>query len=147
MNDRFRLPSPPTAIFIEAPARAGSFGGRTSADVLTTTIGLWSALFITAKQHNVMWREINPKTARAQFLGDGALKRVEAKREAKRICNAIGWAPRNGDEADAGTIWWCAMKLLAPDYAPDVSQYHEKKIKPKRTVRVRSEFEANLRGQ
>ncbi|HYA07726.1 MAG TPA: hypothetical protein VEF90_17700 [Xanthobacteraceae bacterium] len=149
MTDRLSLGSP-RAIFIEAPTRPGAFGGETNAANTLVIVGLWTALYLAARARDVMWREANAKTVRQLFIGTGALKSREAKSEAKRVCEALGWAPKNADEADAGAVWWCASRLLAPDQTPDVKAFRYSRVADDGTVkftaptlrRARSEAEA-----
>ena len=140
----------PHSIWVEAPPRPGSFGGSTDAENTLWIVGAWATLCNTARRYGVMWREANVKSARLQFLGTGNLKSAEAKREAKRVCKAIGWNPSNADEADAGCVFWNAVKILAPSLAPDVKPFRYQRVeddgtisfKPPKAVRkTRSEAE------
>ncbi len=127
MSERLFL-SKPRAIFIEAPTRPGSFSGNTNAANTLVIVGLWAGLYFAARTRDVIWREANAKSVRQLFIGTGALKSKEAKGEAKRVCEAIGWTPHNEDEADAGAVWWCAVHALAPDLAPDVKPHRYQRV-------------------
>ena len=58
------------------------------------------------------------QTVRACFIGNGNLKRDEAKALVFSRCVQLGWAPKNHDEADAGALWYWAMATTYPKWNP-----------------------------
>ncbi|MGY2052941.1 hypothetical protein [Methylobacterium sp. JK268] len=106
-------------IVVEAPIMTG-VGGRTNADALLVTKGLWSCITGFARARRVMVRRVAVSTVRAAFLGNGQLPGDAAKRQARATCRALGWEPSNLDAADAGALWWWGCNLWAPGKAPSV---------------------------
>lgn len=117
-----------STIIMEAPARPQSFQGKTTAETIITTIYVAAALMLAGHKHKVEWIEATPNNVRTVFLGAGTLTRAMAKREAKRVCVAIGWAPRNVDEADAGALFWCAANAKQPGSVPDVRPFRYARV-------------------
>lgn len=115
-------------VIMEAPARPQAFQGSSSAATLITTLYLAGALMLACHRNGVKWIEATPNNVRAVFLGAGTLTRTQAKSEAKRVCLAIGWTPRNADEADAGALWWCQANSDAPGSVPDVRPFRYARI-------------------
>jgi hypothetical protein len=121
--DRLLAPAAPSHVFIEAPAQAGSFSGHTNANVTTTVTGLWSTVSSLCRKRGVIFRKVHVATARKSFLGIGNLKSADAKREVRRVCDSIGWKPKNFDEADAGCVFHFAGKQIAPSLMPDTRPF------------------------
>ena len=143
-----------TTVIMEAPARPQGFQGKTTAETMLTTIYIAVALTLACHKHGVEWMEAKPNNVRAVFLGAGTLTRPAAKREAKRVCLAIGWAPRNVDEADAGALFWCAANLKQPGSVPDVRPHRYSHIDesgevkftaPRKAARARAPEEVHFK--
>ena len=55
---------------------------RTNPDTTIRLMGLWAIVAAAVKVRGVRYERVDVRTARAEFLGDGGLKRDEAKRRA-----------------------------------------------------------------
>src|SRR5579863_5262291 len=82
--------SRPVAVYIEAPGRAMSFRGKTSAGTLLLLNDLATGCAAVCKNFGVPVYEVSVNTVRAWFLGDGRMPGDQAKREAARIARALG---------------------------------------------------------
>ena len=106
-------------IIVEAPIFVGKPGAKNAKSELVTKC-LWACITGFARARGVMVRRVGVNTVRAQFLGRGDLPGDAAKREARRVCRALGWNPSSLDAADAGALWWYASNLWAPNETPPV---------------------------
>lgn len=106
-------------IAIEAPMERDSSGGSNIKTILGA-FSLCKAIGGFAQARGVMVRVHKVQTIRKAFLGRGNLRSEIAKREAIRVCRALGWQPQNHDMADAGALWWFACQQWAPELNPDV---------------------------
>lgn len=106
-------------IIVEAPIMTGMIG-KTNADSLLITKGLWASITGFARARRVMVRRIAVSTVRKAFLGRGDIPGDVAKREARKVCRALGWDPPSLDAADAGALWWYGCNLWAPNETPPV---------------------------
>lgn len=106
-------------LVIEAPLERDSTGGSNVGTILQA-YALCKAIGGFARRRGVLAITGNVKTVRKAFLGRGNLPSDTAKREAKRVCEAIGWAPPNLDCADAGALLWWACEKWAPGVMPAV---------------------------
>ena len=122
----------PDAVFVEEPVNPGAFIGKYNpakgkVDLTTnpaTTIrlvGLWAVIAAAVMVKGIRYQPIDVRTARAEFLGNGGLKRDEAKRRAFEMCKLLGWSPSNRDEGDAGCVHYYGSIILAPRLAPVVT--------------------------
>ncbi|WP_133771621.1 hypothetical protein [Enterovirga rhinocerotis] len=110
-------------VVIEAPIMSFS-GETTNADALLITKGLWACIGGFARRRGAMVRRHAVTTVRKAFMGFGRAPKHcpkdYEKREARRICQALGWNPPNLDAADAAALWWFACSQWAPAVAQDV---------------------------
>lgn len=106
-------------VAIEAPIMTFT-SGDTNADALLVTKGLWACVSGFAHRRGAMVMHASVSTIRKGFIGNGRVPGATAKREAKRICHALGWEPPNLDAADAAAVWWHACSQWAPERTPDV---------------------------
>ena len=99
----------PAAVFVEAPVNPGAFIGKydpvkrkvtmtTNPDTTIRLMGLWAVMAASVKVSGIRYERVDVRTARAEFLGDGGLKRDEAKRRAFEMCKLLGWSPQNRDD-------------------------------------------------
>lgn len=105
---------------LEAPLERDSTGGSNIQAILQA-YALCKAIGGFARRRGVMVITGNVKTVRKAFLGRGDISGDEAKRQVKRMCEAIGWAPPNLDCADASALLWWASEKWAPGCMPPVS--------------------------
>jgi hypothetical protein len=129
----------PDAVLVEARINPGAFIGKynpakgkvdmtTNPDTTIRLIGLWANIAAAALVRGILYRRVDVRTARREFLGDGGLKRDEAKRRAFEMCKLLGWSPSNRDEGDAGCVHYCGSVLLAPRLAPVVTPMMWRKV-------------------
>ena len=122
----------PDAVFVEAPMNPGVFVGKynpakgkvemtTNPETTIRLMGLWAIIAAAVRLKGIRYERIDVRTARKDFLGNGGLKRDEAKRRAFEMCKLIGWSPTTRDEGDAGCIHYYGSALLAPRLAPVVT--------------------------
>ena len=102
----------PTFIALEAPIGVHGGGSKKRPEVL---MGLRGCVMGVAHMHHIPFDQYEVRTIRKHFLGNGALKRAEAKAAAIKTCQMLGWNPKNDDEADAGALWdyACSMQSRA----------------------------------
>ena len=101
---------------------------RTNPDTTIRLMGLWAIVAAAVKVRGVRYERVDVRTARAEFLGDGGLKRDEAKRRAFEMCKLLGWSPANRDEGDAGCVHYYGSVILAPRLAPVVTPMMHMKV-------------------
>ena len=122
----------PDAVAVEEPVNPGAFIGKynpvkrkvemtTNPETTIRLMGLWAIIAAAVKIKGIRYVPIDVRTARKDFLGNGGLKRDEAKRRAFEMCKLLGWSPSNRDEGDAGCIHYYGSVLLAPRLAPVVT--------------------------
>jgi len=107
-------------IVVEAPIITGS-GGGTNASSLIVTKGLWASISGFARARRIPVSRAHVATVRKHFIGVGNLPGDVAKREAKRVAEAMGWNPPNLDAADAAAIWHWAAHKWNPDATPKIA--------------------------
>lgn len=107
-------------LVLEAPLERDSTGGSNVQTILQA-YALCKVIGGFARRRGVMVITGNVKTVRKAFLGRGDIPGNEAKRQAKRMCEAIGWRPPNLDCADAGALLWWASEKWAPGRMPPVA--------------------------
>lgn len=129
----------PDAVFVEAPVNPGAFIGKydpvkrkvkmtTNPDTTIRLMGLWAVIAASVKMRGIRYERVDVRTARAEFLGDGGLKRDEAKRRAFEMCKLLGWSPSTRDEGDAGCVHYYGSVILAPRLAPVVTPMMHMKV-------------------
>jgi hypothetical protein len=102
----------PTHLAIEKPIPpSGNFGFTTFA---TTEIALGLAAIFRGAARNaglpIIEAPIN--SWRKYSLGNGRLKRKEAKASSIHMCRLLGWGDVGDDAAEAGMIWlWCCGQI------------------------------------
>lgn len=106
-------------LVIEAPLERDSTGGSNVKTILQA-YALCKVIGAFARRRGVMVITANVKAVRKSFIGRGDYPGEEAKRRAKLMCQAIGWAPPNHDCADAGALLWFASEKYAPGLMPQV---------------------------
>lgn len=117
----------PDAVYYEAAIQRGVYEAPILKDLVAVVRFVCRSKKIPAKPVNV-------QTARKNFLGSGFPD--HPKQSAMAMCKALGWAPANLDEADAGTIFYHGATLSAPRSCTLVTPMLQHKVK--------SEVEARL---
>jgi hypothetical protein len=124
----------PDWIYIEAPLNPTASRDANSTIVALTLFGALAGP-AQCKLRNV--GQANVQTVRSAFLGHGRPKMP--KERAKAMCKALGWDPKNTDEADALAVWWWAGMKHAPRlYTP---------ITPMLQAKINSPFDTDLKAK
>lgn len=79
-----------------------------------------------AELRGIPFHTARVSTVRKSFVGQGYPR--NPKRHVKLLCREIGWSPANGDEADAGAVWYWACLQVAPRHAMLVTPMQQRKI-------------------
>jgi Holliday junction resolvasome RuvABC endonuclease subunit len=117
----------PDWIFYEAPI------DRVLTDAHTTIVlaKMTAVVEFVAGMKGIEHRKANIQTVRVSFLGQG--RPDDPKHFAKLMAEALGWAPRTLDEADAASVFYhAAMKVgrnaatyITPMLRAQVTDQHE----------------------
>lgn len=129
----------PDFIFYEAPIDRVLSSAHTTI-VLAKMTGMVEFI---AGMKAIPHRKAHVQTVRVAFLGQG--RPDDPKQHAKLMCEALGWAPKNLDEADAGAgfYWGClqvgkgAATYVTPMMKAQVAEQAEaQRIERKRRKRA-----------
>lgn len=112
----------PDWIFYEAPIDRVVSSAHTTI-VLAKMTGVVEFI---AGMKKIPHRKANVQTVRVSFLGQG--RPEDPKHHAKLMCEALGWAPKNLDEADAGAGWYHACLQVGKGQATYVTPMLKAKI-------------------
>ncbi len=112
----------PDWIFYEAPIDRVLSSAHTTI-VLAKMTGMVEFI---AGMKNIPHRKANVQTVRVSFLGQG--RPEDPKHHAKLMCEALGWAPKNLDEADAGAGWYHASVQVGKGAATYVTPMLKAKV-------------------
>lgn len=99
----------PDVIAIEAPIVTGAKGGQERAQL---ALGLRACVMGICHIRGVRFVEYPVQTIRKHFIGQGNLKRTEAKAAVMKRCRQLGWHVDSTDEADAAAVWDLARAKL-----------------------------------
>ena len=113
MAERLQV-SLPARIAIEAPPPEQALQGQTNARSTAVKLMLIGALAGVAKARNVPVYFRGIGQVRKHFIGKGNLPAAEAKPRVKRVCELLGWDPKNFDESDAAALWAFECAQLDP---------------------------------
>jgi Holliday junction resolvasome RuvABC endonuclease subunit len=92
----------PDLIALEQAIVSGVKGGEQRAQL---AFGLRACIMSVAFKANIRVVEYPVQTIRKHFIGNGALKRNEAKSAVMIRCKQLGWHVTNDNEADAAAVW------------------------------------------
>jgi hypothetical protein len=104
----------PVAVIVEQPIPPSNMWGATNFAATTILLGLFAIFVGTARAHNVRVVEAPVRTWRKYFLGNGDLKREEAKLAASRLCRKLEWDAVDDNAAEAAGIWAWGCTQVAP---------------------------------
>lgn len=107
---------------IEAPLERDSTGGSNIQAILAN-YGLCKAIGGFAQRRGVMVLTAKVQTVRKHFIGYGGGfpgQKDQAKKEVRRVCQALGWNPPNLDTSDAGALWHWAAHKWNPEAVPAI---------------------------
>lgn len=99
----------PAVIAIEAPIVTGAKGGAERAQL---AMGLRACVMGICHIRGVRFLEYPVQTIRKHFIGQGNLKRDEAKRAVMNRCRQLGWHVDNDNESDAAAVFDLARAKL-----------------------------------
>jgi hypothetical protein len=136
--DRTKIDKP-ACVYIEAAISPAAFIGKVdeetkrvkmSSNPKTTLAlaGMASVARFVLDCKNIPVREAHVSTVRKAFIGHGNLNSKVAKLQVLRMCKALGWSPRNDDEADAGAVWWYACTQFAPKFYQPITPMLQQKV-------------------
>lgn len=135
------------ATYVEAPLRLSATVGQTNADTVLRLNGLWAVISAAAGVWRVKYRDVNVQECRRVFLGNGTLRRDDAKGRAMEMARAVGWDPHTLDEADAAAVLYLAMTRECPNLAPAISpMMHHQVATSCENTRILNEQEKRERG-
>lgn len=112
----------PDFIFYEAPIDRVLSSAHTTI-VLAKMTGMVEFI---AGMKSIAHRKANVQTVRVAFLGQG--RPDDPKQHAKLMCEALGWSPKNLDEADAGAGWYFACLQVGKAAATYVTPMLKAKV-------------------
>lgn len=135
MTDFIRLEKPDW-IYFEAPMERATGGSIKTIIVLNCLAFL---VEVIAEAKSIPHRKTHVNTLRKAFIGSGNLKADLAEKMIGAMCRAIGWEPKNHDEADAGVVWHWACLQTSPRHAAVIT--------PMLQTKVAQDVEASLRGR
>jgi hypothetical protein len=127
----------PDFVYYEAPVSPAAFMGKYDEDKgkvqMTSNPHTAQALFemtgvvkfICGMKH-IATRCANVQTVRKAFLGQA--RPQDPKKRVKAMCDALGWLPRNMDEADAGAVWYFATQQVAPRFYAPITPMTQAKV-------------------
>lgn len=135
------------ALYVEAPLRMGAMSGQTNADTVLRLNGLWAVISAAAGVWRVKYRDVNVQECRRVFLGNGTLRRDDAKGRAMEMARAVGWDPHTLDEADAAAVLYFAMMRECQRRAPPISpMLHHQVATAAENAKILREQEKRERG-
>ena len=112
----------PDWIFYEAPIDRVLSSAHTTI-VLAKMTGVVEFIAGMKKIPN---RKAHVQTVRVAFLGQG--RPEDPKHFAKLMCEALGWEPKNHDEADAGAGWYYAALQVGKNAATYITPMMKAKV-------------------
>lgn len=107
----------PAVAYLEKPMSFGAARGQSNANTLIRLNTLYDIIGGACLLKDIRVVGVDVKTARQAFIGEATLERAEAKRRCLIMCRMLGWAPKNGDEADAAAVWYWGSACEAPRMA------------------------------
>lgn len=127
----------PDWLFFEAPIHPGAFLGewdeekgkvraKSNPATTITLAKLVGVVEFIAAMKGIQQRTANVQTVRKAFLGQARPK--DPKKRAMAMCKALGWDPKNADEADAGAVWWHATMTAAPRFYTPITPMLQAKV-------------------
>lgn len=121
----------PDWIFYEAAIPLGAFKRvdpvtgeerSTSNPQTTVTIAkMCGVVEFIADMRDIPLRTAHVQTVRKSFINAGNLRKDEAERRTRALCQLLGWNASNHDEADALAVWHHACVKVAPQQATFIS--------------------------
>ncbi len=128
--------TPYDAMFFEASISPAAFMGRynpekgkvemSSNPATTVSLAKMTGVFeLVARLRSIPCDSVHVATARKEFLGSG--RPDDPKKRAKACCEALGWSPRNEDEADGGCIFYYGAIATAPRLAQIITPMQQRR--------------------
>ncbi len=133
----------PDVVYYEAPVSPAAYLGKYDEEKgkvqMTSNPETAQALFemtgvvkFVCGMKHIATRTANVQTVRKCFIGQG--RPQDPKHRVKAMCEALGWDPKNMDQADAGAVWWWGSMTVAPRFYMPIS--------PMLQAKIRSQFDA-----
>jgi crossover junction endodeoxyribonuclease RuvC len=112
-------------IVFEAPMTPQHMAGFTAAHIIRILIGLCAVTEEFAYYRGLDVREAKVCDVREHFIGSNKIKRKEAKVATIDACHRLGWAPADGNAADA---WHYQASIFDPKLAVQTSPLFRRRI-------------------
>ncbi len=104
-------------VYIEQPLLI--VGHQNAAHTTIALMQLTGAIRAAAKRAGANVLLVAVSTVRKHFVGQGNLKKHEAKRVVMERCRLLGWDHRGNDNlADSMAVWSYGMSVRYPNWAP-----------------------------
>lgn len=110
----------------EYDPESGKVKSKTNPTTTVTLAKMVGVVEFVAGMKGIATRTANVQTIRSKFLGHG--RPSDPKKRVQAMCRALGWAPANLDEADAGAGWWHASMTVAPRFYTPITPMLQAKI-------------------
>jgi hypothetical protein len=136
MTDFIRVEKP-DYVFFEAPMERAHGGGSIKTIIILNCLAFLVEVIAEAK--SIACRKTHVNTLRKAFIGSGNTKADLAEKQIGAMCRAIGWEPKNHDEADAAVVWHWGCLQTAPRHAAVIT--------PMLQSKVAQDVESSLRGR
>lgn len=126
----------PDWLFFEAPMNifpgeydpeSGKVKSKTNPTTTVTLAKMVGVVEFVAGMKGIATRTAHVQSIRSKFLGHG--RPSDPKKRVMAMCRALGWAPTNLDEADAGAGWWWSCMTVAPRFYTPITPMLQAKIK------------------
>lgn len=105
-------------VVIEAPIPEQALGSQTNAWATALKFALIGAIGGACKLRSIDLRFGNIQRVRKFVIGKGNVRSQIAKPAVMQVCRALGWEPKNYDEADAAGLFLWACNEVAPRAVP-----------------------------
>ncbi len=92
----------PDLVVIEKPIAAGVLGGE---ERVQLAMGYRACVMAACFLKNIRFDEYAVSSIRKHFIGDGKVKRKQAKARTMQRCGHLGWAVTDDNQADAIAAW------------------------------------------
>lgn len=118
LDGQFRA-QPPRLVVKEAPLHLAAFARLGNAEAtVRLTYALHGVVEGMCRRYGIAWQEVAPATVRKHFVGDGGLKRDDAKAAVLARCKLLKYLDKDcqdEDRADSLAVWdWAASQARTP---------------------------------
>ena len=115
MTSRLIKQHQPELVALEMPIVTGVKGSQNRAFL---SMGLRGCIMGMCHARGIRFTEYPVQSIRKHFIGQGNMKRREAKRATLNRCKLLGWHAATEDEADAAAVWDDARMHFTRTFTP-----------------------------